>query len=608
MPPAHESLPRGHSAFAAAFLSLLFPGLGHAYLGAYRRGLGFAAPPFLAGALIAGFAVRMDGPALAGLALQSWFPIAVFIANLVALVYRAVAIFDAWSIARMLGGRTAVSGVPGAPGAQGAGATSAVRQAGLLSIASLGAVLLVMSGIHVAVARYDVLLATTADCIFDPDQAKCALPEATAGPDGEETAGPSDELNPTDEATDAPGETAVPIPPWNGTDRLNILLIGADEQNGGHNTDTMITVSIDPASGQVVMFTLPRDTVDVPVPPGTARNVFGSVYSRKINSYFAAARASSSAYPGPRATRGYTGLKDILGNLYGLDIKYYVEVNFDGFRKVVDALGGVTVNVQVPVLDDNFPQPNGHRERLFVPAGMQHMTGAEALEYARSRKSTSDFERGARQQRIIVSLRQQMDIGSVLKNINPLAEAIGQSVRTDIPRELVPQLLGLADKVDTRSIRSVIFTPPFYQVECLNCPPRGYIITPRIDRIRQAVADAFKIDPAFAEKRDALTQEGAEIWVLNGSGRTGEAARTSEYLSYLGMAATAPIQKPDVAKPPATILRAYNGAETNFPLTLAALQDVFGVEVIPITDPNVRIDFEVITGGSTPELTPPPAP
>ena len=74
------------------------------------------------------------------------------------------------------------------------------------------------------------------------------------------------------------------------------------------------------------------------------------------------------------------------------------------------------------------------------------------------------------------------------------------------------------------------------------------------------------------------------------------------------MAATAPIQKPDISKPPTTVIRAYNGAETTFPLTLAALEDVFGVKATPVTDPNARIDFEVITGGATPELTPPPAP
>jgi LCP family protein required for cell wall assembly len=593
MPPVHETLPRGRSPFAAAFLSLLFPGLGHAYLGAYRRGLGFAAPPLLAGALVAGFAVRMTTFDLAGLAIQSWFLITVYIANLVALVYRGYAIVDAWSIARALGGGTAIRSSTG------------VRQAGPASVASLAAVLVVMSGVHLAVARYDALLSSTASCIFDPEATGCGATESP-GPTDSETEPP--ETGTTPEPSIGPAVSGPVVPPWDGKERLNILLIGADEQGGGHNTDTLITVSIDPASGQVVMFTLPRDTVDVPIPPGPGRNVWGAVFQRKINGFFVDARARSDVFPGTRATRGYNGLKAILGNLYGIDIKYYVEVNFDGFRKVVDALGGVTINVQVPVLDDNFPQPNSHRSRLFVPAGVQHMTGAEALEYARSRKSTSDFERGARQQRLILSLRQQLDIGSVLKNLNPLAAAIGQSLRTDIPRELVPQLLGLADKVDTRSIRSVIFTPPFYQAECFNCPPRGYIIQPRLARIRAAVAEAFKVDPGFAEARDALAEEGAELWVLNGTGRTGEAARLSEYLSYLGMAASAPNQKPDTTGLSATTIRAYNGAEAKFPLTIAALRTVFGVEVIPIADPAVRVDFTIITAESTPQLTPPPAP
>jgi LCP family protein required for cell wall assembly len=594
MPPVHETLPRGRSPFTAAFLSLLFPGLGHGYLGAYRRGLGFAAPPLLFGALVAGFAVRMSATDLAGLAIQQWFLITVFVGNLVALVYRACAIVDAWSIARMLAGSRPER------------TSTALRQAGIASVASLAAVLLVMSTIHLAVARYDALLSDTAACIFDPE-AGCN-PDASPGPSGEETGETeAPEASGTPEPSVGPAVTGPVVPPWNGTDRLNILLIGADEQGGGHNTDTMITVSIDPTSGQVVMFTLPRDTVDVPLPPGPARSVWGSSYAGKINSFFVAARGRADAFPGTRATRGYTGLKSALGYLYGLDIKYYVEVNFDGFRKVVDALGGVTINVQVPVVDDNFPAASQHRKRLFVPAGVQHMTGAAALDYARSRKSTSDFERGARQQRLLVSLRQQLDVGSVLRNINPLAEAIGQSLRTDIPRELVPQLLGLAERVDTRSIRSVIFTPPFYQVETLS-GPRGYIIQPRVSRIRAAIADAFNIDPGFARARDALAEEGAEVWVLNGSGRTGEAARLSEYLSYLGIAASAPNQKPDTTGLTATTVRVYNGAETRFPLTVAALQQVFGVTVIPVVDAAMRTDFVIITTKATPQLTAPPAP
>ncbi len=591
MQAGHETLARGRSPFAAAFLSLLFPGLGHAYLGALRRGLGIAAPPLLIMALLAGFAVRLDAFDLAGLAVQGWFQIAVFIANLVLLVYRAWAIVDAWSIAGALGG----AGV----------SRAAARQAGVLSIAGLAGVLLVMSGAHVAIARYDLLLSSTSACIFDPDATDCA-PTASRGPD-EETPNPSEE--PTPGATLGPDVSEQPIPPWDGRERLNILLVGVDEQGGGFNTDTMITVSIDPATNQVVMFQLPRDTVDVPTPPGPVRNYYGAVYPGKINS-FAANANRNDWFPGGRKNHvaGLNGLKSILGHLYGLEIKYYVQVNFEGFRNVVDALGGVTINVQVPVLDDNFPQPNQHRLRLFIPAGIQHMTGAEALAYARSRKSTSDFERAARQQRVIVSVRQQLDIGQALRNIDGLASAIGQSVRTDVPRGIVPQLLGLADQIDTRSIRSVTFTPPFYQVECLNCPPRGYIIQPRVDRIRETVREAFEIDPNFAEARDALLAEGAEVWVLNGSGRQGEAGRLSQYLSYLGIAASAPNQDPDVSGLPATTIRAYNGAEESLPLTAEALKLVFGVEVTPIADPAVRIDYMVITGGSTPQLTPPPAP
>jgi LCP family protein required for cell wall assembly len=592
MQPAHETLPRGRSPFAAAFLSLLFPGLGHAYLGAYRRALGFAAPVILFLALVAGFAVRMNVFDLAGLAAQPGFQIATFAGNILLLGYRAYTIVDAWSIARALSGRPAGS------------TTAAVRQAGVLSIAGLTGVLLVMSGVHVAVARYDLLLQQTTDCIFNPNSTAC--PQESPGPD-EQTPGPSEPA--TAEPSLGPSVTDQPIPQWNGTDRLNILLVGVDEQGGAFNTDTMITVSIDPQTNQVVMFQLPRDTVDVPTPPGPVRDYYGAVYPGKINS-FAAAANRNDWFPGNRSKHvaGLNGLKAILGNLYGLDIKYYVEVNFGGFKTVVNALGGVTINVQVPVLDDNFPQPDGHRLRLFIPAGIQHMNGEQALEYARSRKSTSDFERAARQQRVLVSLREQLDIGEAIQNIDALAGGIASSVKTDIPINIVPQLLGLADKISSRSIRSVIFTPPYYQTECLFCPPRGYIIQPKVSRIRDAVAQAFNVDPNFAAARDALLDEGAQVWVLNGSGRTGEAARLAQFLSYLGMDATAPNQRPDVTGRSQTIIRAFNGADTQMPLTVAALEQAFGVQVQPVTDASVRVDFEVITALQTPQLTPPPVP
>ena len=147
----------------------------------------------------------------------------------------------------------------------------------------------------------------------------------------------------------------------------------------------MITVSIDPVTKQVAMFSLPRDTVDVPVPPGPARNASGAASTaRRSTASSSTNRNRADLWPGTERTRAATtASRPILGELYGLDIKYFVEVDFDGFKKVVDALGGVTINVQIPVVDDRFPADDGAGARLYIPTGIQHMTGAQALRYAR---------------------------------------------------------------------------------------------------------------------------------------------------------------------------------------------------------------------------------
>src|SRR3954451_978004 len=337
--------PRSRSPFAAAFLSLLFPGLGHLYAGAPLRALAFAAPPILAIALGGGVALRMDRLDLVGLALDPTFVTGVFWVNLLVLVYRIVAVVDAYRVAQFLNahsasgdGRLGPARLPGSP----------------VAIAGLIAVLLVMAGSHVAVARYDLLAQQTLSggCIFISDTSKDCEADASDSPDpsADETESPA----PTDAPTAIPSVTGtpvpdVPIPAWNGTDRLNILLIGADTQGHGHRTDTMITVSIDPVTKQVAMFSLPRDTKNVPMPP-QARGVWGSVFGQKINAFYSQNVGRSDIWPGTSKTRGYNALKATLGYLYGLDIKYFVEVDFNGFKKVIDKLGGVNVNVQVPVV------------------------------------------------------------------------------------------------------------------------------------------------------------------------------------------------------------------------------------------------------------------
>jgi len=341
----------------------------------------------------------------------------------------------------------------------------------------MGVVILVLLGGHFAVAKYDRLAMDLVGCLFT-DESTATCQDATPS----ETPSESVDPLPTDAAPSAtefiptpiadPSGTPVPdatIPPWDGQEVLNILLVGSDQrpQEGTYNTDTMIVLSIDPKSGRTAMFQLPRDSANLPVPP-QARSVWGSTYNAKVNSWFTANRNKSNLWPGGTPDkRGFAALKAMLGNLYGLDIKYYVEVNFSGFKTVVNALGGVTINVQAPVSDARYPDELGNLRRLYIPAGPQHMTGTQALAYARSRHTTDDFDRGRRQQRVLLSLREQADIPVILSKLPDLVQILKGSIHTDVPPRLLPQLLGLANTLDTRNLKSYVFTPSYYATQYL---------------------------------------------------------------------------------------------------------------------------------------------
>ena len=302
-----QRAPRSRSAFAAAFLSLLFPGLGHAYAGAYTRALGFAAAPLLVLALGGGVVLRADRAQLAGMVANEGALIAIFIANIVALVYRVIAAVDAWQVARFLN----------ATDASGGGRLGRARMpVHPLSIAGLAAVILVIGAGHFAVGRYDALAYGLVNCVFNDDGGD-ACGNATDPPTASETQEPADSADPGASADPAASPTAViptpdpsaqgtlapTLPPWDGKERLNILAVGTDAREGygtSFNTDTLIVVSIDPETKQVAMFQVPRDMVDVPVPEN-ARSLWGSVYAGKINSWYNQNRNRTDLWPGKSA-------------------------------------------------------------------------------------------------------------------------------------------------------------------------------------------------------------------------------------------------------------------------------------------------------------------
>ncbi len=201
-----------------------------------------------------------------------------------------------------------------------------------------------------------------------------------------------------DEAT-LGGASAGPGPTPGSGERLNVLLMGVDAGGGRDHalTDTLIVVSVDPVGKSISMASVPRDLVDVPLGDG---RTFGP----KLNSLMSYAGRHPDEFP----KGGIRALEDAIGALLGIPIHYYATVDMGGFVRMIDAVGGVDVNVK-QALDDPKYKAYGVGRGWSVAVGQHHFDGAEALAYARIRRSEgqTDFTRADRQQEVLVALREQ---------------------------------------------------------------------------------------------------------------------------------------------------------------------------------------------------------
>jgi hypothetical protein len=234
------------------------------------------------------------------------------------------------------------------------------------------------------------------------------------------------------------------------------------------------------------------------------------------------------------------------------------------------------------------------------------MTGAQALEYARSRHVSSDYDRAARQQRVLLSLKDQVDVNALIPKIPDLIAAFKSTIHTDIPVDKLPSMMALASEVDTANIRSYVFAPPLYGAP-IQDPKCGDSNIPFVNKIHQAVADALSGTVGDENTKEKIAQEGASVWVLNGSGQTGQATDIAAFLEYEGISASAPSQRPPKTSS-ATKIVVYNGAEADSAATIAYLEGLFHVKASHVTDTTARVDIVITTGSATPDLTPPPAP
>jgi len=285
-----------------------------------------------------------------------------------------------------------------------------------------------------------------------------------------------------------PGQPAAARQHEPGQDeRMNILVIGIDKtpKRSATLSDTMMVASIDPVGGTVTLVSLPRDLVRVPLGDG---NVFGP----KLNSLMAYADRHPETFP----QGGIRALEDAVGALLGIDIHYYAQIDFYGFVKLVDAVGGVDVNVTTGFYDDQYDGLGINRVGVNgwgVEAGPNHFNGWEALAYARARKAEgeSDFTRAARQQEVLLAIRARiMSDGSLLTNLPALLGAFGSLVQTDLPTDRLPDLAAIADEMTADSIVRAVLKTPLINSGGMD-PVYGSIQVPELALILEVAARLF---------------------------------------------------------------------------------------------------------------------
>ncbi|WP_106403429.1 LCP family protein [Actinocorallia populi] len=252
--------------------------------------------------------------------------------------------------------------------------------------------------------------------------------------------------------------------PFGGRDRVNVLLLGADAgpNRFGVRTDSMTVASIDVRRGATTLFSLPRNLEHVPMPTAASRLAFPDGFTGAgdattpglLNEVFQWAEDHPEIVPGVRdGQRGPLLLKQTVGGVLGLRVDYYIMVDMKGFAELVDAVGGIRMNVPEELV-------YGRNSEGRIPAGVQDLSGEQALWFGRTRTNSDDYHRMSRQKCLLYALSQQAEPTTLLTRFHKIASATKRAVSTDLPQNVLPEVMDLSRRIKGSDIKSIQFVPP----------------------------------------------------------------------------------------------------------------------------------------------------
>lgn len=356
---------------------------------------------------------------------------------------------------------------------------------------------------------------------------------------------------------------------------FTVLLLGVDRRNDGAEgvrSDTLILAYVNPSERWVSLLSIPRDTVAAI--RGLGEQKINAAYS--YGYHHAAELYGRGVDP---AAAGAALAAETVATLLNVPVNYVAQVDFAGFERLIDAIGGVIIDVPYPLLDSSFPTEDYGYERIFIPAGLQVLDGATALRYARSRHGSSDFDRARRQQAILQAALATVRSRGVLDQAGAVSALVAEarrSIKTTLPIDdpaALRELVALAQAIDGDRIATFSINPRevavvaeigsdiYWNRRDLAALVERVRAGPRLDR-EQAMVQVFNGTPVnglAARVSRALDNAGFRTLPPANSDRrettividyTGKPAALAQLVAHLGLPATQVFTTPPADAPP----------------------------------------------------------
>ena len=377
--------------------------------------------------------------------------------------------------------------------------------------------------------------------------------------------------------------------------RINILVLGmgGPSHPGGFLTDSMMVVSIRPNEKQVAMLSIPRDLY-VPI-EGYGQNKINSAFYDGYSGYSSknCTKKNNNAQCRKNAmTAGADLASKTVSSVLGLPIHYYVTVEFEGFEKIIDNVGGIDVNVEKAIYDPYFPDDKMEGYVPFkIKAGSQHLDGKMALKYARSRETTSDFDRASRQQKIALAFKEKAlktDFLTNPKKLSDVFSSLTDSLYTNFTLSEIKALADMSKDFNSTNVISKVFTNG-PDGELIDYNDGVYYLKPKTGNFKDIQKISQDIFDTFSKK------ESINIEIYNGSAKTKESlSKLSDELesdsnnfNVIGIFANKTIPK--------TVIYDYTGGSKKD--ALKSLETKFGAK--SIAQNKIKkddADFSIIIG------------